>query len=119
MIQTQTQIKIADNSGVRLVKCFKVYTYNYGFIGTIVLVSVKETKNQSQIKKGDIYKTIVVRVKKKFLRKSGWSITFNQNAAVLLNKKNEFLATRCFGPIGNELRKKSFLKLLSLASAVI
>lgn len=119
MIQSQTKIRLADNSSVRIVKCFKVYKEKYASVGSIILVSVKEIKNQSRIKKGNVYKAIVVRVKQKVSRKSGWSITSNENTAVLLNKKEELVGTRCFGPIGNELRKKSFLKLLSLASVVI
>lgn len=119
MIQTQTVLKSGDNSGIRFVKCIQVYNGQIGSINSLILVTVKTVKSYDKIKKGDLFKSIVIRVKCKKHRKTGYSLTFNENTIVLLNKKNELYGTRVFGPICNELRKKNFLKLLSLGSVII
>jgi large subunit ribosomal protein L14 len=119
MIQSQTKIKIGDNCGIRFAKCLSAYKIKTKFIGFIILISVKSIKLQSKIKKGSIYKGIVIRVKQKKQRKNGNSIFFNENAVVILNKKKDILSTRIFGPIGSELRKKNLLKILSLGSTIL
>lgn len=119
MIQRQTKLKLGDNSGVRVVQCLYVYKNKVGLIGFTILISVKNIKPQSKLKKGGIHKAIIIRTKYKTQRKNGNSIFFNDNAVVLLNKKEELFSTRIFGPIGNELRKKNLLKILSLGSVII
>lgn len=119
MIQLQTTLKLGDNSGVRLVKCLKIYKYKFGTLSLIILVCIKTVKPQSKVKKGTLYKAIIIRQKYKIHRKQGNSIFFNENSVILLNKKNEFFNTRIFGPVGNELRKKNLLKILSLGSIII
>lgn len=120
MIQTQTILKIGDNSGIRTAKCIQVYSGNKpASLNSLILVSLKNLKFDSKLKKGDIFKSIIIRLKRKTYRKTGDSITFAENSVVLLNKKNELYGTRVFGPICNELRKKNFVKLLSLGSIII
>nr|YP_009476634.1 ribosomal protein L14 [Chroomonas placoidea]AVM81127.1 ribosomal protein L14 [Chroomonas placoidea] len=119
MIQTQTIFKSGDNSGIRFVKCIQVYSGQLGSINSLILVAIKSVKSCDKIKKGDLFKSIIVRLRCKKHRKTGHSILFNENTVVLLNKKNELYGTRVFGPICNELRKKNFLKLLSLGSIII
>jgi len=119
MIQKQTVLKLGDNSGVRFVKCIHVYNSHIGRINSLILATVKNVKSYDKIKKGDLFKCIIIRLKGKKHRKTGNSISFNENTVVLLNKKDEFYGTRVFGPICNELRKKNFLRLLSLGSIII
>lgn len=120
MIQTQTILKLGDNSGVRFAKCIQVYNQkNVGSINSFVLVSIKNVRLKGKIKKGDLLKAIIIRLKYKINRKTGNFFLNNENTIVLLNKKNELYGTRIFGPVSNELRKKNFLKLLALGSAVI
>ncbi len=119
MIQIQTIIKVADNSGARNGKCIHVYKNKTGSINSLILVSIKNIKNDGKLKKGDIFKSIIIRLNKKVHRKTGDSLAFSENSIVLLNKKNELYGTRVFGPICNELRKKNLLKLLSLGSIII
>jgi large subunit ribosomal protein L14 len=119
MIQSQTKLKLGDNCGIRLAKCLSVYKNKKGSIGLIILVSVKNVKPQSKIKKGSIYKGVLIRIKQKIQRQNGNSIFFNENAIIILNKKNDIFSTRIFGRIANELRKKNLLKILSLGSIII
>lgn len=119
MIQTQTSLKLRDNSGVRIAKCIRIYKNRVGSINSTVLVSIQNVKFQAKVKKGDLFKGIIVGVRYKNNRKTGNIIAFDENSLVLLNKKNELYGTRIFGPIDIKLRKKSLLKLLSLSSNLI
>jgi large subunit ribosomal protein L14 len=118
MIQKQTILKSADNSGIRFAKCIEIYASN-GIINSLILVSIKNLKYTQKIKKGQLFKAIIVRSNYRLQRKTGNFMLFDQNSIILLDKKNEIYSTRIFGPISNELRKKNFLKLLSLSSIII
>mmetsp|Transcript_22576 Transcript_22576/g.57058 ORF Transcript_22576/g.57058 Transcript_22576/m.57058 type:complete len:120 (+) Transcript_22576:882-1241(+) len=119
MIQSQTKLKLGDNSGVRLARCLHIYKRKVGFIGCLILVSIRATKPQNKIKKGTIHKAIIVRTSYKTNRQNGFSVFFDENAVILVNKKEELLTTRIFGPIGSELRRKNLLKILSLGSVIV
>lgn len=119
MIFLQGKLNISDNSGIRAAICIKVYLKKTGVLNEIILVSVKSLKFNAKIKKGDLFKAIIIRTKQKTQRRYGNSISFLDNAAVILNKKDELYGTRIFGPVANELRKKRFTKILSLASVII
>jgi large subunit ribosomal protein L14 len=120
MIQKQTILQLGDNSGARFARCIDVYNpKKMGSINAFILVSIKSVRLKGKIKKGDLLKAIVIRVKYKVTRKTGNFLSCNENTIVLLNKKNELYGTRVFGPISQELRKKNFLKLLALGSVVI
>jgi len=118
MIQTETRLDVADNSGARSVMCIKVLggsRRRYATIGDIIVVSVKEAVPNSKVKKGDVMKAVIVRTKKEVNRKDGTYIRFDNNSAVLINNQNEPVGTRIFGPVARELRAKSFMKIISLA----
>ena len=122
MIQMQTNLDVADNSGARRIQCIKVLggsKRRFASIGDIIVVSVKDTIPRGKVKKGEIMKAIVVRTKKDFKRTDGTTIRFDKNAAVLLDKQEEPIATRIFGPVTHELRTKKFMKIISLAPEVI
>jgi len=119
MILLQTKVITSDNSGIRSAISIKIYSKNVGTLNDIILISVKNLKFHTKIKKGDLFKAIVIRVKQKKQRQFGNSIQFLDNAVVVLNKKDELYGTRIFGPVANELRKKRFTKILSLASVII
>jgi len=119
MISNLSKLKVCDNSGVKYVKCFKIFKTYTGGIGSIVYVSVKDNKSKSKLQKGDIVKGIIVRNKKFINRFTGNYIFFDSNDIVLLNDKYELLGTRIFGPLPLELRKKGQLRLLSLASVLV
>ncbi len=122
MIQPQTKLKVADNSGAKLIQCFKVLggsKRRYARIGDIVVASVKVAEPRKSIKKKDVVKCVIVRQKKSFRRKDGSYIRFDENAAVIINNKKEPVATRIFGPIPRELRERNFGKIISMASDVI
>ena len=122
MIQMQSNINVADNSGARRIQCVKVLggtKKRFASIGDIVVVSIKDAIPRGKVKKGDVYKAIIVRTKKDFSRKDGSSIRFDQNAAVLLDKQEEPIGTRIFGPVTRELRSKKFMKIISLAPEVL
>jgi large subunit ribosomal protein L14 len=122
MIQMQTQLNIADNSGARRVQCIKVLGGShrrYAGIGDIIKVSIKEAIPRGKVKKGDVYTAVVVRTAKGVRRKDGSAIRFDGNAAVLLNSKLEPIGTRIFGPVTRELRDKNFMKIISLAPEVL
>ena len=118
----QSNINVADNSGARRIQCVKVLggtKKRFASIGDIVVVSIKDAIPRGKVKKGDVYKAIIVRTKKDFSRKDGSSIRFDQNAAVLLDKQEEPIGTRIFGPVTRELRSKKFMKIISLAPEVL
>lgn len=122
MIQMQTQLSIADNSGARRVQCIKVLGGShrrYAGIGDIIKVSIKEAIPRGKVKKGDVYTAVVVRTAKGVRRKDGSTIRFDGNSAVLLNTKLEPIGTRIFGPVTRELRDKNFMKIISLAPEVL
>lgn len=121
MIQMQTVLEVADNSGARRVMCFKVLggsKRRYASVGDIIKVSVKEAIPKSKVKKGDVMNAVVVRTKKGVRRPDGSLIRFDSNAAVLLNNQREPIGTRIFGPVTRELRK-AFMKIISLAPEVL
>ena len=122
MIQMQTNLEVADNSGARRVQCIKVLGGShrrYASVGDIIVVSVKEAIPRGSVKKGDVRKAVVVRTKKQVRRDDGTAIKFDTNAAVILNNANEPVGTRIFGPVVRELRAKNFMKIISLAPEVL
>ena len=122
MIQVQTELTVADNTGARRVECIKVLggsKRRYASIGDKIVVSIKDAIPNAKVKKGSVQKAVVVRTKKDFGRADGTSIRFDKNAAVLLDKQEEPIATRIFGPVTRELRTKKFMKIISLAPEVI
>lgn len=122
MIQQETLLKVADNSGAKIVKCIKVLggtKRRYGSIGDIIVVSVKEVLPNQAIKKGSILKGVIVRIKKEFRRKDGSYIRFDDNAAVIIDENKNPKGTRVFGPVARELRDKDFMKIISLAPEVL
>ncbi|MCF6208218.1 50S ribosomal protein L14 [Ghiorsea bivora] len=122
MIQTETVLQVADNSGARRVTCIKVLggsKRRYASVGDVIVVAVKETIPGGKVKKGEVQRAVVVRVAKEFRRPDGSSIRFDENAAVLLNKQGEPIGTRIFGPVTRELRAKGYMKIISLAPEVL
>ena len=122
MIQMQTNLEVADNSGAKRVMCIKVLggsKRRYATIGDTIVVSVKEAMPRGRVKKGDVRKAIVVRVSKDIKRKDGSTIRFDSNAAVLINNPGEPIGTRIFGPVPRELRAKNQMKIISLAPEVL
>lgn len=122
MIQMRTLLEVADNSGARRVMCIKVLggtKRKYATLGDVVVVSVKEALPESKVKKGDVKKAVVVRVKKEVRRFDGTYIKFDENSAVLINEAGEPVGTRIFGPVARELRAKKFMKIVSLAPEVL
>lgn len=122
MIQMQTNLDVADNSGARRVQCIKVLggsKRRTASVGDIVVVSVKEAIPRGRVKKGDVHRAVIVRTAKEIRRPDGSTIKFDSNAAVLVNKNGEPIGTRIFGPVVRELRAKRFMKIVSLAPEVI
>ncbi|MCK4635494.1 MAG: 50S ribosomal protein L14 [Candidatus Moranbacteria bacterium] len=123
MIQAETWLKIADNSGAKEIECFKVLggsKRRYAGIGDIIVASVKAAEPRSSVNAGDVVRAVIVRQKKAFRRKDGSYIRFDENAAVIVDPENkEPKATRIFGPIARELRERGFGKIISLASEVL
>ncbi|MBT3967249.1 MAG: 50S ribosomal protein L14 [Gammaproteobacteria bacterium] len=122
MIQMQSTLTVADNSGAKKVMCIKVLggsKRRYAGIGDVIKVSVKEALPRGKVKKGDVYNAVVVRTRKGVRRSDGSLIRFDGNAAVMLNAKHEPIGTRIFGPVTRELRGKKFMKIVSLAPEVI
>ena len=122
MIQTQTKLRVADNSGAKLLLCIKVLggsKRRYASVGDIVVVSVKEAIPNSKVKKGDVMRAVVVRTIKEINRPDGSYIKFDDNSAVLISQQNEPIGTRIFGPVARELRAKNFMKIISLAPEVL
>ena len=122
MIQTQSVLAVADNSGAKVVQCVKVLggsRRRYAGLGDIIVVAVKEAMPNSKVKKGDITKAVVVRTKRECRRPDGSYIKFDENSAVILNGQGEPIGTRIFGPVARELRGKKFMKIISLAPEVL
>ena len=122
MIQMQTNLDVADNSGARRVQCIKVLGGShrrYASVGDIIVVSVKEAQPRGRVKKGDVHRAVIVRTAKDIRRADGSVIRFDGNAAVLVNKNEEPIGTRIFGPVGRELRAKNYMKIISLAPEVL
>ena len=122
MIQMQSFLDVADNSGAKLVQCIKVLggsRRRYAGLGDIIVVSIKEALPGSKVKKGDTAKAVVVRTKREYRRQDGSYIKFDDNSAVLLNAQMEPVGTRIFGPVARELRAKRFMKIISLAPEVL
>lgn len=122
MIQMQTRLNVADNSGAREVMCIKVLggsKRRYASIGDVIVVSIKEALPNAKVKKGDVAKAVVVRTTHKMRRPDGSYIRFDDNSAVLINANKEPIGTRIFGPVARELRAKSFVKIVSLAPEVL
>jgi len=122
MIQTETVLDVADNSGARRVLCIKVLggsRRRYASLGDVIVVSVKEASPNSKVKKGDVLKAVIVRTAKEVGRADGSYIKFDSNSAVLIDNQREPVGTRIFGPVARELRAKQFMKILSLAPEVL
>ena len=122
MIQMQTNLEVADNSGARRVQCIKVLggsKRKYASVGDIIVVSIKDAIPRGRVKKGDVSKAVVVRTAKEIRRADGSSIRFDRNAAVLIDKQGEPIGTRIVGPVTRELRAKQFMKIISLAPEVL
>jgi large subunit ribosomal protein L14 len=122
MIQVESNLEVADNSGARRVQCIKVLggsKRRYASVGDVIVVSVKEAIPRGRVKKGDVHRAVVVRTAKDIQRSDGQSIRFDNNAAVLINKNGEPIGTRIFGPVTRELRAKKYMKIISLAPEVL
>ena len=122
MIQPFTTLEVADNTGAKKVMCIRVLgssNKKYARIGDLITVTVKEALPQGMVKKGEVYRAVVVRTKKEQRREDGSYIKFDDNAAVLLNQFGDPLGTRVFGPVARELRQKGFTKIISLAPEVV
>ena len=122
MIQMQTNLEVADNSGARRVMCIKVLggsKRRYASVGDTIVASVKEAIPRGRVKKGDVLQAIVVRTSQPIKRKDGSTIRFDKNAAVIVNKQSEPIGTRIFGPVPRELRARNHMKIISLAPEVL
>ena len=122
MIQMQTNLEVADNSGARRVQCIKVLGGSKRMtagVGDVIVVSVKEAITRGRVKKGEIHRAVIVRTKKDISRADGSTIRFDSNAAVLINPQGEPIGTRIFGPVTRELRGRRFMKIISLAPEVL
>ena len=122
MIQQQTMLDVADNSGAKRVQCIKVLggsKRRYASIGDVIVVSVKEAIPQAKVKKGEVARAVIVRTAREVKRPDGSYIRFDGNSAVLINKDKEPIGTRIFGPVARELRAKKFMKIISLAPEVL
>ncbi|MBL6597480.1 MAG: 50S ribosomal protein L14 [Alphaproteobacteria bacterium] len=122
MIQMQSNLDVADNSGARRVQCIKVLggsKRKVAGVGDVIVVSVKEAIPRGRVKKGEVLRAVIVRTAKEIRRPDGSAIRFDRNAAVLINKQNEPIGTRIFGPVTRELRAKAFMKIVSLAPEVL
>jgi len=122
MIQMQSRLEVADNSGARKLQCIKVLggsKRKYAGIGDVIVCSVKEASPNGKVKKGDVVQAVIVRTRKSVPRDDGSYIRFDENAAVLLNKQGEPIGNRVFGPVARELRAKSFMRIVSLAPEVL
>jgi large subunit ribosomal protein L14 len=122
MIQVESMLQVADNSGAKLVACIKVLggsKRRYATVGDIIVVSVKEAMPNAKVKKGEVMDAVIVRTRKEVRRVDGTYIKFDSNAAVLLSKQGEPVGTRIFGPVARELRARNFMKIVSLAPEVL
>ena len=122
MIQQQSNLEVADNSGARRVMCIKVLggsKRKTASVGDVIVVSIKEAIPRGKVKKGEVHRAVIVRTRRDIRRPDGSIIRFDKNAAVLVNKQNEPIGTRIFGPVVRELRAKQFMKIVSLAPEVL
>ena len=122
MIQVESNLEVADNSGAKLVQCIKVLggsKRRYASVGDIIVVSIKEAIPRGRVKKGDVHRAVIVRTTQQIRRPDGSAIKFDTNAAVLINKQNEPIGSRIFGPVVRELRAKQYMKIISLAPEVL
>jgi large subunit ribosomal protein L14 len=122
MIQMQTRLTVADNSGAKKLMCIKVLGgtgRRYASIGDIIVVTIKEAIPNSKVKKGEVARAVIVRTKKEIRRRDGTYIKFDDNSAVLVTAQNDPIGTRIFGPVARELRAKKFMKIVSLAPEVL
>lgn len=122
MIQEESNLVVADNSGAKRVRCIRIlggHERRYAGVGDVVVVSVKAAIPNGQVKKGEVSKAVIVRTKKETRRKDGSYIRFDENAVVLLNNQGEPRGTRIFGPVARELRERQYMKIVSLAPEVI
>jgi len=122
MIQVESRMDVADNSGAKTVQCIKVLggsKRRYARVGDVIVVSVKDAIPRGKVKKGEVARAVIVRTAKEVRRKDGTTIRFDRNAAVLIDKKGEPVGTRIFGPVARELRARRFMKIVSLAPEVL
>jgi large subunit ribosomal protein L14 len=122
MIQVESHLDVADNSGARRVQCIKVLggsKRRVATIGDVIVVSIKDAIPRGRVKKGDVHRAVIVRTAREIRRNDGSAIRFDRNAAVLINKEGEPIGTRIFGPVTRELRAKAFMKIISLAPEVL
>jgi len=122
MIYNETNLEVADNSGARKVQCIKVIggsKRKFAGVGDVIIVSIKEAIPKGKVNKGDVHQAVIVRTAKEIRRNDGSAIRFDKNAAVLINKQQEPIGTRIFGPVTRELRAKKFMKIISLAPEVL
>ena len=122
MIQVETNLEVADNSGARRIQCIKVLggsKRRYASVGDVIVITIKEAIPRGRVKKGEIAKAVVVRTAKDIRRPDGSAIRFDSNAAVLINPQGEPIGTRIFGPVTRELRAKKYMKIISLAPEVL
>lgn len=122
MIQTESVLSVADNSGAKRVKCIKVLggsRRRYATVGDVIVVSIKEAMPTGKVKKGDVARAVIVRTKREQHRSDGTYVKFDVNSAVLVNKDNDPIGTRIFGPVARELRHKKFMKIIAIAPEVV
>ena len=121
MIQPQTCLRVADNSGAKNLMCIRVLGSNrrYGYVGDVIIGVVKDATPNLTVKRSDVVRAVIVRTKKTIMRKDGMSIRFDDNAAVIINTENNPRGTRVFGPVAREIRDKNFIKIASLAFEVL
>jgi large subunit ribosomal protein L14 len=122
MIQQESRLKVADNSGAREILCIRVmggHYRRYASVGDVITAAVKSAQPNGQVKKGEVVKAVVVRVSKEYRRPDGSNIRFDDNAAVIINNQNNPRGTRIFGPVARELRERNFMKIVSLAPEVL
>jgi large subunit ribosomal protein L14 len=122
MIQQESRLKVADNSGARELLCIRVmggHYRRYASVGDVITAAVKSAQPNGQVKKGEVVKAVVVRVSKEYRRPDGSNIRFDDNAAVIINNQNNPRGTRIFGPVARELRERNFMKIVSLAPEVL
>jgi large subunit ribosomal protein L14 len=122
MVQQQSRLKVADNTGAKEIMCIRVMggsRVRYGFVGDIIVASVKEASPGGAVKKGEVVRAVIVRTSKEYARPDGSHIRFDDNAAVIIGKDNNPRGTRIFGPVARELRERAFMKIISLAPEVL
>ena len=122
MVQQQTRLKVADNTGAKEIMCIRVMggsRVRYGYVGDVIVASVKDATPGGAVKKGEVVRAVIVRTAKEYVRPDGSHIRFDDNAAVIIGKENNPRGTRIFGPVARELRDRAFMKIISLAPEVL